>query len=120
MALEHGWLKKILSCLTPSEFEAKKKAFEPKSNKYAKTKTNSPNVMVLSGQVRKPSLREKNDFFKQITYDPKCPKCAEIIWYEDTHHNPNMKQKLFARHAFKKHLMEEMKVSLIFLDFVSV
>jgi hypothetical protein len=74
--------------------------------------TTTPVKLELSGPVRKPSLREKNDFFKQITCDPKCPKCAEIIWYEDTHKDPNMKQKLFARHAFKKHLMEEMKVCL--------
>ena len=119
MAREHGWLRKILSCLTPSEIEAKKKQFEPKSNKYAETKNKSSNLMELSGQVRKPSLREKNDILK-IMYDPKCPICAEIIWCEDTIFDPNMKQKLFVRHAFKKHLMEEMKVCPIFLDFVSV
>ena len=73
--------------------------------------------MEFSGPVRKPNLKEKNDFFKQITYDPKCPKCAEIIWHEDTHH---MKQRLFARHAFKKHLMEEMKVYSTILNFVLV
>ena len=33
MALEHGWLEKILSCLTPQEIEAKKKEFEPKKDK---------------------------------------------------------------------------------------
>ena len=30
MALEHGWLRKILSCLTPSDIEAKKKEFMEK------------------------------------------------------------------------------------------
>jgi len=33
MALEHGWLEKILSCLTDKEFEAKRKEFEPKKDK---------------------------------------------------------------------------------------
>ena len=33
MALEHGWLEKILSCLTDQEIEAKKKEFEPKKVK---------------------------------------------------------------------------------------
>ena len=70
----------------------------------------TPVKLELDGPVRKPTLKEKNDFFKQITFDPKCPKCAEIVWYEDTHKEPIMRQKHFARHAFKKHLNEEMKV----------
>ena len=77
----------------------------------------TPVKLELSGPVRKPTLTEKNNFFKQITFDPKCPICAEVVWNEDTHKDPNMKQKLFARHAFKNHLMEEMKVCQTFLDF---
>ena len=80
----------------------------------------TPVKLELSGPVRKPTLTEKNNFFKQITFDPKCPICAEVVWNEDTHKDPYMKQKLFARHAFKNHLMEEMKVCPTFLDFLSV
>ena len=76
----------------------------------------TPVKLELSGPVRKPTLKEKNEFFKQITFDPKCPICAEVVWNE-THKDTLMKQKLFARHAFKKHLMEEMKVCPSFLDF---
>ena len=74
--------------------------------------TTTPVKLELSGPVRKPTLREKNDFFKQISFDQKCPKCEEIVWYEDTHKDLNMRQKVLARHAFKKHLNEEMKVCL--------
>ena len=80
----------------------------------------TPVKLELSGPVRKPTLKEKNEFFKQITFDPKCPICAEVVWNEATHKDAIMKQKLFARHAFKKHLMEEMKVCPTFLDFLSV
>ena len=74
--------------------------------------TTTPVKLELSGPVRKPTLTEKNNFFKQITFDPKCPICAEVVWNEATHKDTNMRQKLFARHAFKKHLVEEMKVCL--------
>ena len=33
MALEHGWLEKILSCLKPQDIEEKRKEFEPKKDK---------------------------------------------------------------------------------------
>ena len=78
----------------------------------------TPVKLELSGPVRKPTLTEKNNFFKQITFDPKCPICAEVVWNADTHKDPIMRQKLFARHAFKKHLLEEMKVCSTFLDFI--
>jgi hypothetical protein len=76
----------------------------------------TPVKLELSGPVRKPTLTEKNNFFKQITFDPKCPICAEVVW-NDTHKDTILRQKLFARHAFKKHLLEEMKVCPTFLDF---
>ena len=78
--------------------------------------TTTPVKLELSGPVRKPTLTEKNNFFKQITFDPKCPICAEVVW-NDTHKDTILRQKLFARHAFKKHLLEEMKVCPTFLDF---
>ena len=77
----------------------------------------TPVKLELSGPVREPTLTEKNNFFKQITFDPKCPICAEVVWNEKTHEDRIMRQKLFARHAFKKHLVEEMKVCPTFLDF---
>ena len=57
----------------------------------------TPVKLELSGPVRKPTLREKNDFFKRISDDQKCPKCGEIVWYEDTHKDLNMRQKVLAR-----------------------
>ena len=50
------------------------------------------------------------DFFAKLSQNPKCPVCKENVWSPVFHSNSNDKVRAMAKHGFKKHLMEEMKL----------
>ena len=63
MALDHGWLEKILSCLKPQDIEKKRKEFEPKKDEPKKDK--DPRVIrkrTSSIDLTQQSKRSKKTF----------------------------------------------------------
>ena len=68
MALDHGWLEKILSCLKPQDIEAKRKEFEPKKDEPKKDepkKDKDPRVIrkrTSSIDLTQQSKRSKKTF----------------------------------------------------------
>ena len=64
----------------------------------------------ITGPLRSNTIKEKSNFLKRMLHDPKCPKCDEIIWYNDIHKEAVQKKHAVVKHGLKKHLAEEMKV----------
>ena len=72
----------------------------------------------ITGPLRAPTLTEKSEVLRRIFRDQKCPKCHEIIKYDDIHKDPFQIKNAVVKHGLKKHLTEEMKVCYNFTLFI--